>query len=216
MRNKRKKPKSDLRKYYTVFLELGLAAVLLIFIVALKIDFRASDVQQDLINEQETVEMEEIERTKQEETPPPPVKPKVPVEVPNDEIIEDEVLDISADLDQDQKLDIPPPPEDDEEEEDFFRVVENMPSMKGGQKKLYDCISYPDRARRAGIEGTVTIQFIVNENGEVENPTVLRGVEGLNDEALRCVALQAFNPGRQRGKAVRVQYSVPVKFQLQN
>ena len=216
MRNKRKKPKSDLRKYYTVFLELGLAVVLLLFIVALKIDFRTSDVQQDLIEEQEVVEMEEIERTKQEETPPPPVKPKVPVEVPNDEIIEDEVLDISADLDQDQKLDIPPPPEEEEEQEDFFRVVENMPTLKGGRAELNKCIQYPDRARRAGIEGRVTVQFIVNVNGEVENPRILRGVQGLNEEALRCVKEMSFTPGRQRGKPVRVQYALPVNFQLQN
>lgn len=216
MRKQRKKPKADLRKYYTVFLELGLAVVLLLFIVALKVDFRTSQVQTDLTEEQEVVEMEEIERTKQEETPPPPPRPKVPVEVPNDEIIEDEVLDISADLDQDQKLDIPPPPEEEEEEEDFFRVVENMPQLKGGQSELNSCIKYPDRARRAGIEGRVTVQFIVNVNGEVENARILRGVQGLNEEALRCVKQMSFTPGRQRGKPVRVQYALPVNFQLQN
>lgn len=216
MRNNRKKPKSDLRKYYTVFLELGLVVVLLVFIAALKIDFRSGAVNTDLTDEQEVIEMEEIERTKQEEKPPPPPRPKVPVEVPNDEIIEDEVLDLDAELDQDQKLEMPPPPEDDDDGEDFFRVVENSPELIGGIAKLQSCVEYPDRARRAGIEGRVTIQFIVNEKGEVENPKVLRGVEALNEEAIRCVKQMSFKPGRQRGQAVRVQYALPVRFRLSN
>ena len=72
-------------------------------------------------------------------------------------------------------------------------------------------------ARKAGIEGTVNIQFIVNENGEVEDPRVIRGIGGgCDEEALRVIKNAQFEPGRQRGKPVRVQYSVPIRFQLQN
>ncbi|MDX1672499.1 MAG: energy transducer TonB [Balneolaceae bacterium] len=218
MRSERKKPKADLRKYYTVFLEAGLIIVLVFFIIAMKVDLTADKQDVDLTQEQEVVKMEEIIQTKHEEKPPPPPRPPVPVEVPNDEIVEDQILDLDAELEMDQPLDTPPPPpEDDEEEEDFFVVVEEMPELKGGMKSLYDCIDYPEMARKAGIEGRVIVQFIVNENGKVENPRVVRGIGGGADqEALRCVQRQEFTPGRQRGKAVRVQYSLPVVFKLQN
>jgi len=213
----RKKSRADLRKYYLIFLETGMIVVLLIFIAAMKLDLRTEAPDTDLTDEQEVVEMEEIERTKQEEKPPPPPRPQVPVEVPNDEIIEDQNINLDAELNFDEPLDMPPPPEEEEDEEDFFRVVETMPKLIGGLAKLQQCAKYPDKARRAGIEGRVTIQFIVNEEGEVEDPKVLRGIGGgADEEALRCVKEAKFQPGRQRGKPVRVQYSLPVVFRLQN
>ncbi|MGK7369734.1 MAG: energy transducer TonB [Candidatus Halalkalibacterium sp. M3_1C_030] len=217
MKNTRKKPKADLRKYYTVFLELGLVVVLIIFIVAMKVDFRSAAQDTDLTEEQEVVEMEEIQRTKQQEKPPPPPRPQVPVEVPNDEIVEDQEINLDAEINLDEPLDMPPPPEEDEEEEDFFVVVENMPELIGGMKKLQGCVNYPEMARKAGIEGQVVVQFVVNTEGKVEDPRVIRGIGGGADqEALRCVKQAEFKPGRQRGKPVRVQYSLPVIFRLQN
>ncbi len=217
MENNRKKPKADLRKYYTVFLELGLVVVLIIFIVAMKVDFRSAAENADLTEEQEVVEMEEIERTEQVEKPPPPPRPQVPVEVPNDEIVEDVEINLDAEINLDEPLDMPPPPAEEEEEEDFFVVVENMPELVGGMKKLQGCVSYPEMARKAGIEGRVIVQFIVNEQGKVEEPRVIRGIGGgADEEALRCVKQAEFKPGRQRGQPVRVQYSLPVIFKLQN
>ncbi len=217
MKNQRKKPKANLKKYYTVFLELGMVVVLVIFIAAMNIDFRSAAENTDLTEEQEVVEMEEIERTKQEEKPPPPPRPQVPVEVPNDEIIEDQEINLDAEINLDEPLDMPPPPEEEEEEEDFFVVVENMPELIGGMKKLQGCVSYPEMARKAGIEGQVVVQFVVNKNGQVEDPSVIRGIGGgADEEALRCVKQSEFKPGRQRGNPVRVQYSLPVIFKLQN
>ncbi|MGD8427989.1 MAG: TonB family protein [Balneolaceae bacterium] len=219
MRSDRKKPKSDLRKYYNVFLELGLVAVLLIFIVAMKMEFVSKKQKVDLTQEQEVTKMEDVIQTKQEKTPPPPPRPQVPVEVPNDEIIQDQNIDISADLNMDEPLDMPPPPESkkDDDSEDFFVAVEQMPELKGGLAELQRKINYPEMARKAGIEGRVIIQFIVTENGNVENPKVIRGIGGGCDkEALRVVKQATFKPGRQRGQAVRVQYSLPIVFKLQN
>ena len=110
MRTDRKKPSSDLRNYYTVLLEGGIIVVLLIFLAATKIDFRAEKGNADLTEEQEVVKMEEIVQTEHQETPPPPPRPPVPVEVPNDEVVEDKVLDINAELNLDDKLQTPPPP----------------------------------------------------------------------------------------------------------
>lgn len=216
MRSDRKKPEADLRQYYTVFLELGLVVVLLIFIVAMKVDL-VSQTQDDISSEeQEVVQMEDITQTEQEEKPPPPPRPQVPVEVPNDEIIEDQDIEIDAEFSMDDPLEMPEEPPE-EEEEDFFVAVENMPELKGGLAGLQRKINYPEMARKAGIEGKVIIQFIVNENGKVENPQVIRGIGGgCNEEALRVVKQAEFEPGRQRGKPVRVQYSLPITFQLQN
>lgn len=217
MENSRKKPTADLRKYYTILLEVGLIFALLIFIVAAKINLESSEKEVDLTTEQEVVEMEEVERTKQEERPPPPPRPQIPVEVPNDEIVEDVEINLDAEINLDEPLDMPPPPKEEEKEEDFFVVVEQMPELIGGMAALQNQIRYPDMARKAGIEGRVIVQFIVNENGEVENPRVIRGIGGgCDEEALRAVRQVKFRPGRQRGQPVRVQYSLPVIFRLQN
>lgn len=216
--NNRKKSKADLKKYYTIFWELGLIAALLIFIAAAKVNLHSPKSDVDLTNEQEVVEMEEVIQTKQIEKPPPPPRPPVPVEVPNDEVLEDQVINIDAELNFDDPLDLPPPPEGDEDqEEDFFVVVENMPELIGGLAALQKDIRYPEMARKAGIEGRVIVQFIVNEEGKVEDPRVIRGIGGgCDEEALRAVKNALFKPGRQRGKPVRVQYSLPVIFKLQN
>lgn len=216
--NTRKEPTANLRKYYTVFLQLGLLATLVIFIVAVNVEWIGAETEEYVLDEQEVIEMEEIIQTEHIETPPPPPRPPVPQEVPNDEIIEDHDFDIDAEMRLDGPMDLPPPPEEDEEpEEDFFTVVEQMPELIGGLAELQSRIEYPEQARRAGIEGRVYVQFIVNEEGRVEDPQVIRGIGGgADEEALRAVREAEFRPGMQRGRPVRVQYSLPVVFQLQN
>lgn len=218
MINRRKDPKADLKKSYTVYLQGGLIAALLIMIFAVRINLYSPPPEPPPVAEQEEIIVEEVIQTKQIETPPPPPRPPVPVEVPNDEIIEDEILDIDADLDLDGPIDLPPPPPPaEEEEDDFFVVVEQMPELIGGLAGLQKKVRYPEMAQRAGIEGRVTIQFIVNERGEVENPRVIRGIGGgCDEEALRAVRQAKFRPGMQRGRPVRVQYSLPVVFKLNN
>ncbi len=101
------------------------------------------------------------------------------------------------------------------EEENFFVVVEEMPELIGGLSQLQSEIRYPEMARRAGIQGRVFIQFIVNERGEVESPRVVRGIGGgADEEALRVVSQARFTPGMQRGRPVRVQYSLPITYRL--
>ena len=165
--------------------------------------------------------MEEIQQTKQIEKPPPPPRPPVPVEVPNDEILEDEALDLDASLDLNEPVsDVPPPPpEEDEEEEEpepeVFVVVENMPELIGGLSSIQSKIKYPEIARKAGVEGRVIVQFVVDEQGNVQDPTVVRGIgAGCDEEALRVVKQAKFEPGKQRGKPVKVKMSLPITFRL--
>lgn len=216
---KRKNPESDLRSYYTVFTEIGLLITLVIFIIAVKVEITSSPMEEYVLDEQEVIEMEEIIQTEHIETPPPPPRPPVPVAVPDDEIIEDIDFQIDAELTLGGPLDLPPPPPQEEEEdgEDFFVVVEQMPELIGGLAELQSRIRYPEMARRAGIEGRVYVQFIVNEQGDVENPQVIRGIGGgCDEEAIRAVSQAQFRPGMQRGRPVRVQYSLPIVFRLQN
>ncbi|NBC65150.1 MAG: TonB family protein, partial [Bacteroidetes bacterium] len=76
-------------------------------------------------------------------------------------------------------------------------------------------IRYPEMAKEAGIEGTVYVQFVVSENGNVEDAKVIRGIGGgADEEALRVVKEATFEPGYQDGKPIRVQYSIPIQFKL--
>ncbi|MCW9706098.1 TonB family protein [Fodinibius salsisoli] len=99
------------------------------------------------------------------------------------------------------------------QQNDYFVAVEQMPELIGGLQSLAEKINYPEEAHKAGTEGRVIVQFIVNEQGDVERPQVIKGVsESLDEEALRVVKQAKFKPGRQRGQAVRVQYSLPIVF----
>jgi len=215
----RKDENIKLRNYYNIILEGGLIVTLLLLLFAFKANFASDQGDVQLVKEQETVKMEEVIQTKQVKTPPPPPRPPVPVEVPNDEVVEDEILNLNADLNMDDKLDVPPPPpeEEEEDEEKVFVVVEKQPELKGGIGGLQKKIEYPEMARKAGIEGRVIIQFVVNEQGQVVNPRVVRGIGGGCDkEALRVVKTAQFTPGMQRGRPVKVQYTLPITFQLRN
>ncbi len=212
----RKVKKADLRLSYNLHLQLGFIVSIAIFITLFKVNIPTKVPSPILIEEQEEIFIEEVIQTKQIETPPPPPRPPVPVEVPNDEILEDEIIDLDTELDLDGPLDIPPPPPKSEEtQDDFFVVVEQMPQLIGGLASLQKKVEYPEMARRAAIEGRVTIQFIVNEKGRVENPRVIRGIGGgCDEEALKAVMTARFKPGMQRGRPVRVQYSLPIVFRF--
>lgn len=115
---------------------------------------------------------------------------------------------------------LPAPPQKPEKadatDEDHYIVVEQMPKLKGGLEGLASKVTYPEPARQAGIEGRVIVQFIVNEEGKVENPKVIRGIGGgADEEALRVVRQAEFEAGKQQGEAVRVQYSLPIIFSLE-
>src|SRR5699024_6669079 len=156
-------PKSDLRKYYTIFLQVRLIAVLLVFIAAAKMHWTKEGAETELADEQEVVEMEEVIHTAQKKTPPPRRDPHVPGEAPKDAVIADQDINLDADFDFSAPSQMEPPPEEPEEddEEDFFQAVEQMPELIGGLAELQSKIDYPEQAAKAGIEGLVTVQFIV-------------------------------------------------------
>ena len=211
---------SSLRKNYLITLEGGFILSILIFIVAFKVDLNVdTSDKQIVIQQQEEIFIEEIIQTKQELKAPAPPRPSVPIEVPNDEILEDEILEIDVELDFDVPMDIPVPPkpiqQQDEVEEEIFVVVENPPVLIGGIASDQSHISCPPLALKAGIEGRVIVQFVIDKTGKVLDPMVIRGIGGgCDEEAVRAVLKVNFQPGLQRGRPVAVRYTLPITFQI--
>jgi TonB family protein len=114
-----------------------------------------------------------------------------------------------------------PAKEKDVQNENIYTVVEKMPSYPGGDeariKFFTENIKYPQEARQKGITGTVFVTYIVEEDGSVTNVKILRGIgSGCDEEALRVVSsMPKWNPGMQRGKPVRTQFNMPIKFSLE-
>jgi len=106
-------------------------------------------------------------------------------------------------------------------ENTIFQVVEEMPEFPGGMRECMNFIGknikYPTQAQENGKEGRVIVQFVVNRDGSIVEPSVVRGVDPeLDAEALRVISIMPkWKPGKQRGKAVRVKYTIPVMFRLQ-
>lgn len=204
---------------YTLRIELGFILALILMIGLFKMEINpTSDKMIITTQEQETVKMEEIEVTKQISRPPPPPRPVVPVAVSNDVEVIDEDINIDTEINFDDLtvLELPKAPVVAEEpEEQVFLVVEKMPEIRGGLAALMKHITYPEIARKAGLEGRVYIQFVIDEKGKVHNPIVVRGIGGGCDEAaIAAVQKITFTPGLQRGKPVKVKYSMPITFKL--
>ncbi len=217
----RKTPSADLKRTYGFFVQVGMIASLLLLILAFNANLERGEGMEIEQVEQEVVQMEEILQTEQIQKPPPPPRPPVPVEVPNDEILEDDDLDLDASLDFDAPINVPPPPPPPEEEEvmeepEIFEIVEQSPELIGGIGGLQAKARYPELARKANIDGRVIVQFIVDENGDVSEPVIVRGIGGgCDEEAIRVITEHAkFIPGRQRGRAVKVRMSLPIVFKL--
>lgn len=106
-------------------------------------------------------------------------------------------------------------------DDDVYEVVENMPEFPNGgmtalMKYLSDNIRYPEAAHKAGIQGRVTVQFVVGKDGSIGNVSILRGVNAdLDAEAIRVISsMPKWKPGTQKGEPVKVKYTVPVMFRL--
>ncbi len=209
-----KNPKTDLKKYYVLFMEIGFICSLLIFIVAAKVTIApdtsdssaATYIPDDIeiVNSPITIP----------EKKPTPQKPMVFLEKPDDVVIDDPIHDFpNINI---TELPITPPKQDIEDDETHV-FVQKMPEMKGGQAAFYKELKYPEMCKQAGIEGRVILQFVVNKKGEVTNPVVLRGIGGgCDEEALRVIKLMHFSPGIQNGRFVKVKMAQGIMFRLKH
>ena len=225
----KKSPKADLEPKKTVFMQIGLVVVLSLVFIAFEWTSTNVDVNTGLMIDDDAVEEEIIPITRQEEVkpPPPPPPPKVTDVlniVENDVELEEELIIEDTEMDQDTEIDFSDINiEDDSAGDDapVFFIVEDMPEFPGGESALHKYlgteVKYPVIAQENGIQGRVYVKFVVNVDGQVANVEIARGVDpSLDKEALRVVkAMPKWKPGKQRGKAVRVSYTVPINFVLQ-
>lgn len=215
-----KRDGADLKKQYPLLAEVGMILSLTVLILAFRADFHSTADFEIVIDEQEIIDMEDIQPTMQIEHRPPPPKPQIPIIVSDDTILDQEPPEIDATLDFDMMnlMATPPPAVEDPVEDDapeIFEIVEDEPVLIGGLASLQQNIRYPELARRIGLEGRVFVQFIVDDQGNVVDPVVIRGLGGgLDEEALRAVRQAKFTPGRQRGQPVHVRMSIPITFRL--
>ena len=227
----KKSPKADLEKNKRILLMFGLVVALGVVLLAFEWKSRPSAASSLGNLEVAEVEDEVIPITRQEQVqPPPPPPPPQVVEVLK---IVDDNVDILDDLsmfdseaDNETFIDVAPvisavKEEKEEEEAQVFFIVEEMPEFPGGEAALRrfiaNAIKYPQIAQENGIQGRVYIQFVVDKDGSVTQASVARGVDpSLDKEALRVVnSLPKWKAGMQRGKPVKVSYTVPINFQLQ-
>lgn len=222
----KKSQNANLENRKLMFTQIGLIISLAITWAAFEYkSYNKRELSFDVRNT-EVVEEEMVEITKQEQKPQPVEVPKQTTQieiVKNDEVVEDK-LDINAEVEQNEVIEDYVAPEVEEEEikeEEIFVIVEEMPSFPGGDVKMMEYlaknIKYPQMARESGIQGRVFINFVVEPDGHVSNVKVIRGIGGgCDEEAVRVVkAMPKWKAGKQRGKAVRVSYNLPVNFRLQ-
>lgn len=226
----KKTPKADLENKKSTWLLVGYVIVLAFMFIAfewtkrdIKID--TSQTITDLVFEEEIIPI--TEQPEQAAPPPPPAAPPIAETltiVEDDADVEETTIATSEETNQAVEIKYVPVAveEEEPEEQTIFEVVEQMPEfpnggMAGLMQYLSKNIKYPTIAQENGTQGRVTVQFVVNRDGSIVDAKVLRGVDPyLDKEAIRVISsMPKWKPGMQRGKAVRVKYTVPVMFRLQ-
>jgi protein TonB len=231
----KKSEKVDLTKNSSLYFVLGLAVVLFISWQAIEwktykrtYDYEALNVDDD--------DDEEIPITEQIKVPPPPPPPPPPapeiIEIVEDEEEVEETVIESTETNEEEIVEIV---EVEEEELDIdvpFAVIEDVPIFPGCERvkksERRDCFQekmnkhirknfrYPEIAQEMGIQGRVYVNFIIAKDGKITNIRMRGPDKNLENEAQRIISrLPSMIPGKQRGRPVRVPFSIPITFRLQ-
>ncbi len=210
----KKNPAVDLRLRYKKMFELGmiisLGLILLILYGFRDISTEAQDFSVDLPE----IEVEEIPPTEQVQRPPPPARPSIPIPTEDEDVPEDETID-ATDIDFEDIPPPPPPPETDESSS-IFVAYDEAPEPIGGFAAIQRNLDYPEIARKAGIEGRVIVNVLVDVNGQVVETKILKslGHSGCDESAIKAIRAVKWKPARQRDRAVKVWVGIPVIFKL--
>ena len=224
----KKSPKADLENKKTTNLLIGAILTLAVMFVGFEWSEREKKVTTDtgiaeVVFEEEIIPITEQEQPKQ--APPPPEAPKMEevLEIAeNDADVEETTIQASDETNKAVEVKYVEVEVEEEEvdEQEIFTIVEEMPEYPGGiaaaMKWIANELKYPAIAQENGVQGRVTVRFTINADGSVVDPVVVRGVDPhLDKEALRVIGkMPKWKPGKQRGKAVRVSYNLPVRFKL--
>jgi len=224
----KKSEQADLERGKGTSLLIGFVIALGVMFVALEWTQREVEDNSDLYTARDVSlneEMIPITLPEKKTVPPPPAavtKAEIIEIVEDDADIEEDIMASTednvewVDLDDYDVVEVEPEPE----EEEIFMVVEDQPEFPGGTAALLEYlrknIKYPAICRENNIQGRVLVTFIVNKDGAIVEPEVVKSVNpSLDKEALRVIStMPNWKPGSQRGKPVRVKYTVPVNFRL--
>ena len=230
----KKNPKVDLNKNSSLYFAIGLAVVL--FIIWRGIEWKSYDKSAYLYESLNVVDDddEEIPITEQIKTPPPPPPPPAPevIEVVEDEEEIEETVIESTETDQEEIVEVEVLEEEFEDVDVPFAIIEDVPIYPGCENvpksKRRDCFQeqinkhirrnfrYPEIAQEMGIQGRVFVSFIISKDGTISNIRKRGPDKNLEREAERIISkLPKMTPGKQRGRAVRVPFSIPITFRLQ-
>ena len=225
----KKSEQADLERGKSTSLLIGFVIALGVMFVALEWTQREVEDNSELYTAKDisiNEEMIPITLPEKKTVPPPPAavtKADIIEIVEDDADIEEDIMASTednvewVDLDDYDVVEVEPEPE----EEEIFMVVEDQPEFPGGTAALLEYlrknIKYPAICRENNIQGRVLVTFIVNKDGAIVEPEVVKSVNpSLDKEALRVIStMPNWKPGSQRGKPVRVKYTVPVAFKLQ-
>ena len=230
---KKKNPKADLSKYSGLFLAAGLCLIL--FISWQAIEFKSYERQYDLESlNVEDDDDEEIPITEQIKTPPPPPPPPAPeiIEVVEDEEEIEETIIESTETDQEEVVEEVEVLEEEVDVDVPFAIIEDVPLFPGCervpksdrrkcfqeqiQKHISKNFRYPEIAQEMGIQGRVFVQFMIGKDGNISGIRTRGPDKNLEKEASRIISkLPRMTPGKQRGRPVRVPFSIPITFRLQ-
>ena len=222
----KKSNKSNLEKYRSMFLQIGVIFALSLSLMALKWKTdKGFDLPEGInISEYDgDVEIIPITRTPPEVKQPPilPVIHKLVIQDDFSDIIEGEI-DFSVDIDPGDFTNMIPFDDEPEKYDDTpFIHAENMPEFMGGgldtfRKFVMSKLEYPQMARDMNIQGTVYIYFVINKEGVLTDLRIMRGVDPLLDNEVLSVVKDTpkWEPGKQRGNPVNVMFNMPVSFKL--
>ena len=224
----KKNPKADLQNKRGLLLEIGLVVSLLLVIAAFSYTPQEKHVEKiDL--QTAIVEEQIVEITRQDQKPPEPPK-KVEVKViadllqvvTNDTKITTEV-DFAEFDDETEFIQTVEVKEEVIEDDQPFLIAETMPSFQGGDLNTFrnwvqQNVKFPQIALENGIQGRVVLSFVIEKDGRLTNIQVLQTPDrSLSDEAIRVLSKSPkWSPGKQRNQVVRVKYTLPVDFRVQN
>ncbi len=218
----------------TMFFLIGLVATLLFVWGAFEWRTYEGSLM-DLGNLDMEIEDEIIPITQRQQQPPPPPPPAPPevIQIVENEAEIEEVEFESTEMDESEEIEFVEEVEEETDEIFSFAVVENKPVFPGCENyateaEKFQCFNqkimthiskkfeFPEMAKQMGIQGKVYVNFVIEKDGKVSNVTIARSVDKLiDDEAIRVVkTLPKFQPAKQRGKPVRMQYTVPINAKL--
>lgn len=224
---KERSEKENQEKPLRFFIGLSIALLFCIIVINWKSYDQLGTVDLGTLNAdfEETIE---IPISKQLPPPPPPSQKIVKITEVEDDVEIEEEIELVLDVEMTEETEVEEyeyqEPEEIEEEvvEEIFHIVEDHPQPVGGMSAFYEYVAenlnYPHTARRLNVEGMVFVRFVVEKNGSIQKVEVVKGIgAGCDEEAARVIRnAPAWNPGKQRGRPVRVYMTVPIRFILQN